>query len=67
MKRASFLLIITFANFIIGQIVWSLSFYCGSDIFGGDRFTEMLLIQIFNGTGILGFISAIMLYKSVNE
>tara|TARA_B100000579_G_C22292075_1_gene603217 strand:+ start:128 stop:328 length:201 start_codon:yes stop_codon:yes gene_type:complete len=64
MKKASLLLILTFLNYLIGQVVWTATFLLDNPMFGNEYLEGMLLIQIFNTTGILGLISGIYFYKS---
>ena len=64
MKKASLLLILTFLNYLIGQVVWTATFLLDKPMFGNEYLEGMLLIQIFNTTGILGLISGIYFYKS---
>ena len=63
MKKAGLFLILTFINYLIGQGVWTAAFFSSEPLFGNIFFEEMLLIQIFNSTGVLGLISGIYLYK----
>ena len=63
MKKAGLFLILTFINYLIGQGVWFLTFLSNDPLFGSQYYEDLLLIQIFNSTGILGLISGIYLYK----
>ena len=63
MKKAGLFLILTFINYLIGQGVWTAAFFSSEPLFGSAYFEEILLIQIFNSTGVLGLISGIYLYR----
>jgi len=63
MKKAGLFLILTFINYLIGQGVWTAAFLSSEPLFGSAFFEEILLIQIFNSTGVLGVISGIYLYR----
>ena len=63
MKKAGLFLILTFINYLIGQGVWTAAFVSTEPLFGSAFFEEMLLIQIFNSTGVLGLISGVYLYR----
>ena len=63
MKKGALFLIFTFINYLIGQGVWTAAFFSKDPLFGSPFFEEMLLIQIFNSTGVLGLISGIFLYR----
>ena len=63
MKKVGLFLILTFITYLIGQLIWIISFYSGEPLFGSEYLETMVLIQIYNSSGILGLISGIMLYK----
>ncbi len=63
MKKVGLFLILTFGTYLIGQIVWFISIYYGNHIFINEYYTTMLLIHIYNFTGIFGLISGIMMFN----
>ena len=67
MKKSGLFLILTFINYLIGQGVWIAAFFSSEPLFGSVYFEELLLIQIFNSTGVLGLISGICLYRENKE
>ena len=67
MKKSGLFLILTFINYLVGQGVWIAAFFSTEPLFGSAYFEELLLIQIFNSTGVLGLISGICLYKENKE
>ena len=63
MKKSGLFLILTFINYLLGQGVWVVALFSSEPLFGSAFYEELLLIQIFNSTGVLGLISGICLYR----
>ena len=72
MKKVGLYLTLTFITYLIGQLVWYLSFIShevyqkplfGSEHLEGYQGTELILILIFTLSGIFGLISGVLLYK----
>ena len=68
MKKVGLYLTLTFITYLIGQLVWYLSFISHEPLFGSEHLegyqgTELILILIFTLSGIFGLISGVLLYK----
>ena len=63
MKKVGLYLIITFVLYLIGQFFWILTEYNDEPLFGSEHLELMIIINIFNLSGIFGLISGIKLYQ----
>ena len=63
MKKVGLYLTLTFITYLIGQLVWYLSFISHEPLFGSEHLEELTLILIFTLSGIFGLISGVLLYK----
>ena len=64
MKKTAKFLILTFAFYLIGQIIWWLSIHYEEPLWGNKYVEEMTLMIIYTFSGIFGLLSGITLYKS---
>ena len=63
MKKVRLYLTLTFITYLIGQLVWYLSFISHEPLFGSEYLEGSTLILIFTLSGIFGLISGVLLYK----
>ena len=63
MKKVGLYLIITFSFYLLGQLLWILTIYNDKPLFGSENLELMVLVNIFNLSGILGLLSGIKLYQ----
>ena len=63
MKKVGLYLIITFSFYLLGQLLWILTIYNDKPLFGSENLELMVLVNIFNLSGIFGLLSGIKLYQ----
>ena len=63
MKKVGLYLIITFSFYLLGQLLWILTIYNEKPLFGSENLELMVLVNIFNLSGIFGLLSGIKLYQ----
>tara|TARA_S200000501_G_C20869542_1_gene763581 strand:- start:6940 stop:7140 length:201 start_codon:yes stop_codon:yes gene_type:complete len=63
MKKVGLYLIITFSFYLLGQLLWILTIFYQEPLFGNANLELMLLVNIFNLSGIFGLISGFRLYQ----
>ena len=63
MKKVGLYLIITFSFYLLGQFLWILTIYNDKPLFGSENLELMVLVNIFNLSGICGLLSGIKLYQ----
>mgnify|MGYP001460147302 CR=1 FL=1 len=63
MKKVGLYLIITFSFYLLGQLLWILTIYNDESLFGSENLELMIVVNIFNLSGIFGLLSGIKLYQ----
>ncbi len=63
MKKVGLYLIITFSFYLLGQLLWILTIFYQEPLLGNANLELMLLVNIFNLSGIFGLISGFRLYQ----
>ena len=67
MKKAGLYLVLAFAIYLIGQLLWFLIIILDEPLFGSEFLETLMLILIFTLTGIFGLIGGVILYRSGNS
>lgn len=63
MKKVGLYLIITFIIYFIGQLFWILTIYSEESLFGSEYLDLMVIVNIYNLSGLFGLLSGIKLYQ----
>ena len=63
MKKVGLYLIITFVIYFIGQLFWILTIYSEKPLFGSEYLDLMVIVNIYNLSGLFGLLSGIKLYQ----
>jgi len=63
MKKVGLYLIITFVIYFIGQLFWILTIYSEEPLFGSEYLDLMVIVNIYNVSGLFGLLSGIKLYQ----
>jgi len=63
MKKVGFYLTITFISYLVGQLLWTVSFFLDQPLFGSEYLDTFALILIITFTGIFGLICGLILLK----
>ncbi len=63
MKKVGLYLIITFVIYFIGQLFWILTIYSEEPLFGSEFLDLMVIVNIYNLSGLFGLLSGIKLYQ----
>ena len=63
MKKVGLYLIITFVIYFIGQLFWILTIYSEEPLFGSEYLDLMVIVNIYNLSGLFGLLSGIKLYQ----
>ena len=67
MKKAGLYLVLAFAIYLIGQLLWFLIIILDEPLFGSEFLETLMLILIFTLTGIFGLIGSFLLYKKASS
>ena len=67
MKKVGLYLILTFATYLIGQLIWVITYIFDEPLFRSEYLEGIILILIYTLNGIFGLIGSFLLYKKASS
>ena len=67
MKKVGLYLILTFVTYLIGQLIWVITYIFDEPLFRSEYLEGIILIIIYTLNGIFGLIGSFLLYKNVSS